>query len=434
MVRRRSHTSRISDKNQSARPSASQLYYSRADKGAYRSYNMGQEHHHDHGHNDELQPEIWTYSVLAASLPLFWMGNYFVAFCFVAIAIMYRVMAPQKISPQDQLSIQYNIWSAQDVIKDLLERRDESTRDDNRRVLYRSALLVALPSLAKKNNKHQQQRQRIELREANSKKIPSTKDEDPIIDSLALLSQQAVYLGLAAYPDDDEVVDSSFALLALVGKNEMVRERLIHEADVYGLDVLANCMGQALYRAKEVSDKRKEQQMAEIQRKGCLMLGALADGDAILASQVVQDGCLKAILDAVSWYRFHEQVANWALWSIFILCYENRANKAALLELNGIPIILQTMKNCSESVEVTRHGIATVFDLLRDDYEEATQGPSLNRRKIRETAITDGLHAIIIQAIESFSDNPSNMDIAMMGRELLVGTGYSGQIPEPVTS
>jgi len=400
---------------------------------------MGQEHHDDD--HDDHAPEIWTYSVLAASLPLFWMGNYFVGFCFVAIAIMYRVLAPQKISPQDQLSIQYNIWSAQDIVEDLTRRRDETTSDDKNRgayVLYRSALLVALPSLAKKYNKHQQQKQRIEQRKADfdatSKNDPSKKNDDPVIDSLSLLSQQAVYLGLAAYPDDNEVVDASFALLALVGKNEMTRERHMHQANVYGLNVLARCMGQALDRAKEVGDKRKEQKMAEIQRKGCLMLGALADGDADMALQVVQDGGLTSILDAVSWYRFHEQVANWALWAVFILCYENKANKADLLELNGISIILQTMKNCSGSVEVTRHGIATVFDLLRDDHEESAQAPNLNLRKIREIAVTAGLHPIIIQAIESFSDNPSNMDITMMARELLVGTGYRGDIPEPVPS
>ena len=88
------------------------------------------------------------------------------------------------------------------------------------------------------------------------------------------------------------------------------------------------------------------------------------------------------------------------------------------------------MENCSKSVEVTRHGIAVVFDLLRDGIAESDEGPNPNVRRIQETAVAAGLHPIVLKAIETFSDNSSNTDIIMMGRELLVGTGYRGQIPE----
>ena len=446
---------------------------------------MGHDHHnhheHDHHDDDELQPAIWMYSVLAASVPLFWMGNWRVGLCFVAIALVYKflVASPQQsISARDQLAIQYNIWSAEDVRDDLQRRRKEHERkndgnkknatnekDDNgdnegAASRYRCALLVALPALAKKYNKQQQQRKRSlnkSTTNAPASEIKQDNDRDGTAHSdLPLLCQQVVYMSLlhaAAnhrpdddhITDDDELVAASFALLALVAKNEAVRERHLHEADAYGLHVLTRAMAEALNRAQDVDDDddddnnndkghQEEQDAAELQRKGCLMLGALADGDKDVALQVVQDGGLKAILNAASWYRFHENVAIWALWSVFILCYENNANKVALMELDGLSIVLQAMKNCSDSVEVTRHGIATVFDLLREDDEnEAGSLPKLDLWKIRNTALSAGLHQIIVRAMEACSNNPNNMDIMLMGRELLVGTGYQGQIPEPIT-
>ena len=397
---------------------------------------------HDHEHNDELQPEIWTYSVLAAAIPLFCMGYYFVGVCFVAIAILYRVLAPQKISPRDQLQIQYNVWSADDVMNDLERRkicRDEAvTRngDEQPRSVdldekaFHTALLVALPSMARKfNNKHQQQKRIREIKSKNSDSkltsAPANECQDPVMESLALICQQAVYLSLAAYPDDNHIVDASFGLLALVGKSELVRERHLHEADKYGLDVLTKCMTQSLKRAKDVDgDEGEEQEMAEIQRKGCLMLGALADADSAVTLQIVRDGGLVAILEAISWYRYHVRLANWALWAIFTLCYENNANKVALLELDGIPIVLRVMENCAENVEVTRHGIAILFDLLRDGSAESSKGSNPQLRKIQETAVAAGLHPIVLKAIDTYSDSPNNVNIVMMGRELLAGTGY----------
>jgi len=407
--------------------------------------------HHDH--NDELQPEIWTYTVLLASLPLFYMGHFYVGLCFVGIALMYKLFSPQKIPPRDRLEIQYNIWTADEVVEDLLRREakeqngtssqrpSHSHHDDLESVGYRIALLAALPALAKKYNKQHQRKQIIQQQKAQytSAKSPRNDDDGAVeTNELSLLCQKTVYLSLNACSDDNEVAAAAFALLALVAKNEKVRERHMQEADQFGFDVLIRSMDQALDRAKDVDDnnnipKGREQDAAELQRKGCLMLGALADGDANIALQVVQEGGLKAILDAVSWYRFHERVANWGLWAVFILCYENKANKAALLELNGLAVVLQAIKNCADSVEVARHGIATGFDLLRED-DEAGPIPNLDVSKIRDIALSAGLHEIVLKAVQLFSDNPNNMDITMMGRELLVGTGYKGEIPAPPVS
>jgi hypothetical protein len=214
-----------------------------------------------------------------------------------------------------------------------------------------------------------------------------------------------------------------------VAKNEAVRERHLQQADVFGLDKLIRAMDRARKAAEKCREKTAEQEHAELQRKACLMFGALADGDAAMASQIVNDGGLLSILDAISWYRFHKDVVNWGLWAIFILGYEHPSAKSALVELHGIPIILEAMKKCRQSVEVARHGIAILFDLLRNQQQPLNDAKSIDVWKVRDEALNSGLHEVLLDALEKFSTN-ENKDIIMMGRELLIGTQYQGPLPD----
>lgn len=437
-------------------------------------WNMGDHQDNDHDHDDDaLQPQIWTFTVLAASIPLFWMGNWGVGLCFVLIALMYMAAGnlTTKIPEQDQIAIKYNVWSATDIVEDLSQRCQETNQprdetDDNvkkqMRDRYRTVALAALAALAKKygSRQRQQQKQRqhrpqqpslISTKTAERRKKQDDVDNDDELNQMSRSCQEAVYMCLKSFgsggdhdDDDDAVIAASFALLALVAKSGSVRERHVQQADAYGLDVLVRCMTEAMKRAREYdddanksSDRSREQAAAELQRKACLMLGALSDGDAGIAHQVVQEGGLKAILDAVSWFRFHQQVANWALWAVFILCYENSVNKVTLVQLDGVPIVLEALKHCPGSVEVARHGTAILFDLLREQNIGAEAGdyqPRLDVWKIRNTALAAGLHEILLHAIKEFSGISANMDIILMGREILVGTGYQGVIPEPQIS
>ena len=47
--------------------------------------------------------------------------------------------------------------------------------------------------------------------------------------------------------------------------------------------------------------------------------------------------------------------------------------------------------------------------------------------EVRRMALGAGFQAIVVRAMTEFSDS---MDIMMMGQEMLIGTGYRGDIPQ----
>jgi hypothetical protein len=366
--------------------------------------------------------------LLLAAVPLFFMGKWtwglvIIVVCFTLA--LFAAMAEMKV--EDQLEIRFNVIDAEDVLDEMMLAHEEieaasalsptdTTETDTDTPVSsggRIVIVTGLTALAKKYNREQELRKK--------------ENQDP--HSLPLVCQEAAYVSLASFPTDESVVAAAVSLLALVSKDTRVRERHLHEAGTYGFDRPVECMRQALEKAQnaEKEDAALEQASAELQRKCCLLLGAVSDADAVIACQVVQEGGLDAILDALKWYRFHADVANWALWAIFILCYENLPNKVAVVQAGGVPAVIQTILNVPDSQEVARHGIAILFDLLREDDGGTAGQPAMDVWRIRNTALTAGLHRAVAHAMGEFCDK---MDIMMMGREILVGTDYKGVIPE----
>ena len=240
---------------------------------------------------------------------------------------------------------------------------------------------------------------------------------------LELLCQEACYIILGLNIQDDDITSAAISLLALVGGDEEVRRRNFEEADEFGLDIPVRAMSDALLRAKACSEplEDKEHVSAEIQRKGCLLLGALSNENKSIASKVVDENGLETILEAIDWYRHHEEVANWALWAIFVLCYDHTQNKGQLIKLDGINKICRVMRDIPSSLEVARHGTAILFDIMReipDSLQDVAQ--------IRLVALNAGMHDVVKGAMEKF---PNSKEIVMMGQQMLVATGYQGEIP-----
>jgi hypothetical protein len=143
------------------------------------------------------------------------------------------------------------------------------------------------------------------------------------------------------------------------------------------IDCLRNALLRAIDNAnatdeifsKEFINKREKLQ-ARIQRKGYLLIGALADSDCDLAQIINEKGGFEIILNAMYWYRLHEQVCKWGLWAIFIMTNDNKINKLLFVSLNSFPHVIQVMRNCPNNIDVARHGIAIHFDILRDQEED----------------------------------------------------------------
>lgn len=311
--------------------------------------------------------------------------------------------ATKDLKETQKEEIRYNIFDPVDILKEMEQLEDSQSTNET----ARARCMASLGALAKKYNREK---------------------EDSTEQKLPLQCQQAAYISLNLFPEDDEVLAGAISLLALIAKTPQVRKRNKYQADVYGLDRPLSALKKALQRAKTEEDEAREEILADIQRKGALFMGALVDGDTEfdLAVKIVEEDGLELVLDAANWFRFHEGVANWALWAVFIICYENVRNKIQLVRLGGIITICEQMKNHPGSLEVNRHGIALLFDLLREGNE--VDGVKWDPWEVRKVSLGAGLHKVVLHAMTEFSDS---MDIVMMGQEMLIGTGYRGDIPQP---
>jgi hypothetical protein len=340
--------------------------------------------------------------------------------------------------------------------------------------------------------------------------------------NIYLISQQVSYSALRTFQESDEVIAAALSLLALCAKSKLIQKRCIHlqtENGEYGMVVPIEAIKSSLQRTKTYipltnsngsnlrtnnnnnddnnnnnDDDEKEQLAAEVQRRGCIYLGALSDESNAtttktntktnntsnshenlheLSKHIVQCGGLECILQSIDWFRYHLHVINWALWSIFNLCYDHVDNKGELIRFNGVKKICVAMKNIledgckknndgtstpgtsrhcddydnndnddeKERLEVARHGIAIFFDLLRQEDVSLvntmnTSGTctssgvndslTLNFIQARRIALNAGLHDILLLSMHRF---PHDSQIMMMGQQILIATGYIGKIP-----
>jgi len=336
--------------------------------------------------------------------------------------------------------LKYEFWTPEEILGDLRSLATENatskkrggpkgdeTADRQEQNDTVAKCVLCLDSLAIKFGKDQAKRKKIEI--ASKKEMPNENDgvwgglvmHRP--HELELLCQEAAYIVLRLHSCNDAAVSSALSLLALVAGDKEVRRRNYEEADRFGLDVPVLVLRDALTRAKESEEPHDDEERisAELQRKGCLLLGAISNEDQDIATKVVDEDGLVAILDAVDWYRYHEEVANWALWAIFVLCYDHLGNKGELIKLGGIQKICRVMKDIPKSLEVARHGIAILFDMMRE-----VPGSLQDVSKIRMIALNAGMHEVVKKSMDEF---PESTEVMMMGQQMLVATGYKGEVP-----
>ena len=249
-----------------------------------------------------------------------------------------------------------------------------------------------------------------------------------INDSNYLRAQEIARLCFLTFPNDDKISIAAMSLLIVVSKSAVVKDRVMTEADRYGLNTPIAIARFSLDRRKNSTettfDHDQEQTAAELQRKSALLLGSFSDGDSDFSALVVDEGGIELMFDAANFFRHHQFTLKWIIWSLFTICYDNFGNKAHLIRLGGIPKCCESMKATMISAEAQRHGMALLFDILRNTGEQE------HRRMycIRSLAINAGIHEVLIQSIESHGKEFP--EVAHMGREILLGSNYKGDIPQ----
>jgi hypothetical protein len=328
-------------------------------------------------------------------MPIIYSGRWWLgSACFLVGFLFALCNAMESIQKEDKADLRFNILEAHDVVEEMKKENDTVI------------LISALESLARKKSK-----KRKGMYEVNA---------------LELACQEAAYVALKKYSDNDCVVASAISLLALVGKNKAVRQRHVKD-ESYSLQLPLTSVRSSLERVQEQDDTTEdaEQLAAELQRKSCLWLGALADQQPQLATLIVDEGALETVLLAVDWFRHHAEVNNWGLWAVFMLCFDHKSNQAELVRLGGLTVLCQSvLLNGKESLEVCRHGLAVLFDLLRQPQDDMLSTQKV--LEIRQIAIGAGLHDTVKTAMFAF---PDSMEIMGMGTEMLVSTGFEGDIP-----
>ncbi|VEU42335.1 unnamed protein product [Pseudo-nitzschia multistriata] len=353
--------------------------------------------------------------LVLAGFPILLSGQ--VALGVLTILVALVLTASQGITEADKIEIRFNASTPENVLRELEQLSEmENVNGFGKSNNSRKTLLVDEETRIKHY---------VKGLLALGRKYGKSSDDKP---QLSLRYQQLAFETIRLYPENDQIVDGSISLLALIAKEPIVRKRYKDQAHEFGLNRPISVLKSVLARARNEEDEAKEEMLAEILRKGCLFLGAVCNEseDLGLSSVVLSKGGLELILEAAKWFRLHEEVSNWALWAIFTLSYDQLSIKARLVRLQGIQTICGIMENNQTSLEVTRHGTAILFDLLRER-ERVTVGFKWNPWEVRKIALASGLHERILAGMREF---PDSMDIMKMGQEMLIGTGYRGDIPK----
>lgn len=356
---------------------------------------------------ERLASQLWAVSLWVAAIALFGTKYYkLCGFC-VVLGGLFWFMSLQELGKEEKLSIQFNVYSPHDCYQYL----QDTDRVDMER--YRMVCHVALHSLARKLQ-----------RASNNISGDSKETDDPELDQISLYAQRTVYNHIFLYATDrDDLIDPALAILALCASIATARNR--HATAQFPVSKLLDMLRQSLKRAKTYDAPPLERRAAELQRKGCLLLGSLANQDDTLGPLLVRAGALSLVLDSLQWYRCHAQVANWGLWCLFVLC-SNEANDPTdnddTITTSLLKTVLMVLPEHAQEKEVVQHGVAVLFALLSQTSKSSSKTKhSLFRRQV---AVHHNLHGVLNDILS----HPQASHTVQMGHELLIGTG--GALPE----
>ena len=143
---------------------------------------------------------------------------------------------------------------------------------------------------------------------------------------------KAAMLALKSFPNQEKIILLAMTLLSLHSSDN---SQFLLEQISNDLQFIIHIMNSSLSHAKAIDEplERDERLSAEIQKRGCLFLGGLAENDDV-ARQAIEMGGLDAIIDSLRWYRYHSGVCKWGLWAVFHLCYDRSDYQSELASLS----------------------------------------------------------------------------------------------------
>jgi hypothetical protein len=425
---------------------------------------------------------IWMISTGVASLAMVWAGKVWFAGILAVLWALFglsgRLMKPLSVA--EKKAIEYNMWSAEDCYAAAVVQHQTPLDDVAKLALlgalskkYHRCCLVVKDDFAKK--KEEQHQSVNPANGSNSTSSLLSRREE-----VALICHNAAHEIIRQQEQEgdedqrrqqqpvEQVLDAALALLALVATEPLVRRRYGAD-DGQGVEIVIQLLHRARLRAKQYREPEMEQRAAELQRKGCLLLGALANntrnaaaaatstarnGSGVvmlennnscsLGQLILVKGGMQCIVDAMAWFRCHEHVANWALWAIFTLLYDHpedddqsspssslpstttNTNTTAiqhLLNANGGPVILAALENCGHHVDVARHGMAIIYHLVVAQNIPLPPAPVI---RIVEQLLVAHHFPTTTNEDSTIPTNPDEMShsarqqIALMGRDILV--------------
>mmetsp|Transcript_22105 Transcript_22105/g.28628 ORF Transcript_22105/g.28628 Transcript_22105/m.28628 type:complete len:380 (-) Transcript_22105:110-1249(-) len=217
---------------------------------------------------------------------------------------------------------------------------------------------------------------------------------------------------LKTFPDSKEVAIWVFSAMTFLAKVDAVKKQV---GDEGGLNTIICTMEKCLEAGKQCEIKETEDARAtaemylNTQKRGCMALGQIVDGQPKLQTAAVDEGGLDVVLECMQWYRDHGELQQWALWAILQLTFEHPANRVYLLKKGGMRLVLDSLKNHAQARKVQCQGLGVVMSSFQ-------LADGIDTSLVCKLAMNDGLEKIAQEAKERF---PSDVYIIQVCDQLL---------------
>jgi len=222
--------------------------------------------------------------------------------------------------------------------------------------------------------------------------------EESLLSFYNLGAWDRLYHSVTIFPESKEATSWGFAALSLLSALPEVKAQVECEDNIASLlQALKKCLA-AGKLCETTLDSKGAMEYMNAQKRGCMLLGQLADGSLKLQTSIVDEGGIEFIIDSMKWYRKHSHIQQWGIWALLQLTFEHPANNGYLLRKGGIEIILDAMKNHNTAADIHGQGLGLILCALQR--KDDSDVPLIFR-----VAWSSGLKQVAERCLLRFQDN-----------------------------